>query len=474
MALRTDGNALVDGHGRQRVLHGMNLVEKASPGAGDPSAFRGAWAADDLAALTALGLDSVRLGVNWAATEPAPGEYSEEHLTWLGEQLDLLHEAGLGVVLDGHQDLFSQRFGNGAPDWATLTEQPFEATDLWSDAYLTSPAVHEALDQFWADAEGPGGVGIRDRFVRMWGMLATRFGEHPAVLGYDVMNEPTPGSPSAQIFGGILAAAAELIGQSPEQVAAAFSDPEQKLALLAHLEDPALHRALGDQVAPLLAPHEQGPLHEMYCQVAAVLREADPDGLILREHDYFGNIGVPAPIPPLPDHAWVYSPHGYDLVVDTEAMPLASDTRVTTIFSRAAETADRLGVPVVVGEWGAFGDHEGITGHASAQLEMFDEWAWSWFYWCWEAGVERTEAGRALRRPRPRAVAGRNLRSGTSAGGGWRAAWDGADADAPSEFWIPEELDVEHLVDGSRAPLHREGTRVLLEPGPGEHRLRVS
>lgn len=474
MALHTDRDALVDDHGRQRVLHGVNLVEKGHPGAESPAAFRGSWTEEDLAQLVGIGLDSVRFGVNWAATEPAPGEYSEEHLRWLGEQLDLLHEAGLAVVLDGHQDLYSQRFGNGAPDWATLTDRPFEPTALWSDAYLASPAVHEALDAFWADAPGPGGIGIRERFVRMWGMLAERFGDHPAVIGYDVLNEPTPGSASAEIFGGILAAAAELIGRSPEQVAAAFSDPEQKLALLAHLEDASLHRELGDRVSPLLADHEQGPLHAMYQQVAQVVRAADADGLILREHDYFGNIGIPAPLPPLEDRSWVYSPHGYDLVVDTEAMPLASDARVTTIFTRAAETAERLGVPVVVGEWGAFGHHEGIADHARAQLEIFDEWAWSWFYWCWEPGLERTEAARALRRPRPRAVAGRNLRSGTSSGGGWRAAWDGADADAPSEFWVPPELDVEHLVDGVRRPLHREGTRVLLDPGEGAHRLRVA
>ena len=70
-------------------------------------------------------------------------------------------------------------------------------------------------------------------------------------------------------------------------------------------------------------------------------------------------------------------------------------------------------------------------------------------------------ADRELRRPRPRAVAGRNLRSGTSSGGGWRAAWDGADTDAPSEFWVPPEL-------------RREATRVLLDPGEGAHRLPVA
>lgn len=474
MRISTEGSALVDEHGRQRILHGINLVEKGPRGGTEPSAFRGPWTAEDLAQLREIGLDSVRLGVLWAALEPAPGEYSAEHLTWLGEQLDLLHAAGLSVILDGHQDLFSQRFGDGAPAWATLTEQPFEPTALWSDAYLTAPAVHEALDAFWADAPAADGVGIRTRLVAMWAMLAERFGGHPAVIGYDVLNEPVPGAAAPELFGAILAQFAELTGQEPAAVAADFVDPAARLAQLSHLEDPALHRRLGDRLAPLLAEVEQGPIHDFYSQIVPALRGADPAGLILREHDYFANIGIPAPVPPLEDHAWAYSPHGYDLVVDTEAMPLASDARITTIFSRAAETAERLEVPVIVGEWGAFGLHEGIVQHAEAQLEMFDEWAWSWFYWCWESDFATSEAAAQLRRPRPRAVAGRDLRCGTSAGGGWRAAWTGQDSAAQSEFWIPPERDVEHLVDGRRQRLRREGPIVLLEPGPGEHRLRVS
>src|SRR5699024_1636007 len=126
------------------------------------------------------------------------------------------------------------------------------------------------------------------------------------------------------------------------------TDPQAKLAQLAHLDDPALHRRLGDELAPRLATFEEQSVHEFYTRAVAQIRAADPEGLILREHDYFGNLGIPVPMPALDDHAWAYSPHGYDLVVDTEAMPLASGQRVTMIFERAAETAERLGVPVVV------------------------------------------------------------------------------------------------------------------------------
>ncbi|EYT49499.1 cellulase family glycosylhydrolase [Brachybacterium muris] len=200
MTLSTRGSILVDEYGRQRVLHGINLVDKGRPGSTDPRDFQGSWSERDLDQLVEIGLDAVRLGVIWAPLEPEPGTYSGQHLTWIGEQLDRLHQRGLAVILDGHQDLYSQDYSDGAPPWATLTDHPFEATELWSDAYLTSPAVHEAYDAFWADAPAADGVGIQTRFVALWGMLAQRFGDHPAVIGYDVLNEPTPEAQGAIRF----------------------------------------------------------------------------------------------------------------------------------------------------------------------------------------------------------------------------------------------------------------------------------
>lgn len=250
MMLRTVGDTLVDEHDRQRLLQGINLVAKGRPGSVEPADFRGDWSAEDLEHLAGIGLDSIRLGVNWAATEPAPGQYAQAHLEWLGDQLDLAHGAGLSVILDGHQDLYSQSFGNGAPAWASSTQHSFTPSPLWSDAYLESPAVHEAYDAFWADAPGPGGTGIQTRFVSMWGMLAEQLGPHPAVIGYDALNEPTPGAASAHIFETILATFAALTGQDPMAVAADFTDPQAKLAQLVHLDDPALHRRLRDELAP--------------------------------------------------------------------------------------------------------------------------------------------------------------------------------------------------------------------------------
>ncbi|MFJ4044783.1 glycoside hydrolase family 5 protein [Microbacterium sp. NPDC089987] len=472
--LRSDAARLRDVHGRHRVLHGINLVAKGGGSEiGDFTArgFRGEWTAEDIADLAARGFTLVRLGVIWAAVEPRPGAYDEAYLDWLDEQLDLIHEAGMLAVLDAHQDLYSQRFGDGAPHWATLTAQEFEPSELWSDAYLSSAAVHEALDAFWRNASGPGGVGLQERFAAMWAHVAARLGRHPAVAGYDLLNEPAPGSAAPQIFGALIGAFAQATGQQPEQLLSDFADPEAKLRQLAHLEDEAVHRAVGDAVHPLVAEFEQRSVAPLMARVTDAVRTVDPHGLILREHSYFANLGIPSGQPPLDDPGEVYSPHGYDLTVDTPAISLSSDIRAATIFARHAETAERLGVPVIVGEWGALDLGTGVASHATALQDLFDERGWSWTYWCWQEGFAGSEAAGALTRPRPVAFAGDGLRWRVD-GGALHARWQGAETGAPSVFFAPAG-EPRATCDGRAVQAERDGLWVTVPAGIGEYELTV-
>ncbi len=475
MQLYTDGPVLRDEHGRQRVLHGINLVDKGTSGSSEAADFVGSWTAADVADLAARGFTVVRLGMIWAAVEPGPGHYSEEYLSWVGSQLDLMGEHGIGVVLDAHQDLYSQSFGDGAPGWATLTKEEFEATDLWSDAYLTSPAVHGALDAFWANAPGPGGVGLQDSFAAMWAHVATRFQGHPALIGYDFLNEPTPGAASQEIFGSLIGAFAIATGQDPDTVAAEFMHPDMKLSQLERLDDVAVHRAIGDTVAPLLAAFEKQAVAPMMARVAAAVRAVDSHTLILREHSYFANLGIPSGQPPLEDDAWVYSPHGYDLTVDTPAISDSSNVRAGTIFSRHKETQNRLGVPVLVGEWGAFGDAEEVADHARFLLDTFDDFGWSWTYWCWGEDFSGSEAADVLTRPRPIAFAGDAI-SWAVDGDRFTAVWDGRDCAAPSEFWLPNlpRAEVAVQCDGAGTPAERTADRIIVKAGPGRFTLTAT
>ncbi|UNK69440.1 cellulase family glycosylhydrolase [Microbacterium sp. H1-D42] len=474
MKLRSDGHKLRDASGRHRVLHGINLVAKGNQrpaGSFSDRGFRGEWTPDDIADLAARGFTLIRLGVIWAAVEPEPGRYDDDYLDWVRSQLDLIHGAGMLAVLDSHQDLYSQAFSDGAPTWATLTDQEFSATELWSDAYLASPAVHEALDRFWSNAGGPGGIGLQDRFAAMWAHVATRLHDHPAVVGYDLLNEPTPGSQAPETFAALIGAFATVTGQDPEQVFADFADNEAKFAQLGRLDDPEVYRAVGDAVQPLVAAFENEAVAPLMVRVRDSIRSVDPISLILREHSYFANMGIPSGQPALGDANEVYSPHGYDLTVDTPAIALSSNTRAGTIFARHAETADRLGMPVIVGEWGALDLGPGVTGHATFLQDLFDERGWSWTYWCWQEGFAGSEAAASLTRPRPIAFAGDGVQ--------WRATadtlharWRGAATAEPSVFFAPSG-QVTALRNGAATEATRTGSWVSVPAAEGDFELTV-
>ncbi|XBH20525.1 cellulase family glycosylhydrolase [Jonesiaceae bacterium BS-20] len=477
MRFYTDGTVLRDEHGRERIFHGINLVAKGNhllQGNFIERGFQGTWTPQDIAGLAAKGFTMIRLGIMWAAVEPLPGTYDEEYLDWIVNQMDLIHQAGMVVLLDSHQDLYSQSFGDGAPAWATLTEQEFAATDMWSDAYLMSPAVHEALDAFWANAPGPHGVGLQDRFAAMWAHVANRVCNHPGLFGYDLLNEPAPGSPSPEIFASLIGAFAHATGQDPEQVFADFSEPEAKFAQLARLEDVAVYHQVGDTIHPLIAAFETDVVAPFMEKVARSIRVHDRDSIIAREHSYFANMGVPSGQPALPDPAWVYSPHGYDLTVDSEAIALSSNVRAGVIFDRHAQTQQRLGVPVLVGEWGALSTGPGVGPHGEFLMDFFDAQGWSWTYWCWEPGYEGSEAAAVMNRPRPIAFAG-DTTSWRVTNGQLEAQWQGRDGAEPSVFFVPQltsGAQVEVTTAGVSIPAKIDGPWVYVPAGTGAYELR--
>src|SRR5947209_7285730 len=87
-----------------------------------------------------------------------------------------LARRGVLSLLDFHQDRFNERFqGEGAPDWAVQDGGLPNLKLGFPTNYLLSPAVQHAFDQFWANAPGPGGVGLQDRFASAWAHVAAQF-----------------------------------------------------------------------------------------------------------------------------------------------------------------------------------------------------------------------------------------------------------------------------------------------------------
>jgi endoglycosylceramidase len=143
--LAVSNGHLRDAHGRQVVLHGVNVVYKLAPYLPDVTRA-------DARRIRGWGMNAIRLGVSWRALEPARGTIDAAYLARVRKLVRLAGEEGLWVLVDMHQDVWSERYGGeGAPDWATIDDgQPFMPAPF-PYGYL-QPAVGRALTSFWTTA----------------------------------------------------------------------------------------------------------------------------------------------------------------------------------------------------------------------------------------------------------------------------------------------------------------------------------
>src|SRR4051794_1643008 len=186
------GGFITDADGRVFISHGVNMVYKVAPY--EPSAA--GFGDDDAAFLQQEGFNSVRLGVIYKAVEPQPGIYDDAYIDKLVQTAALLEKHGIAPLVDFHQDMYNEKYqGEGWPDWAVFDDGvPNQPLVGFPNNYLVNPAVSRAFDNFWANVPGPGGVGIGDRYAQAWKHVAERFAAQDGVLGYDLINEPWPGT----------------------------------------------------------------------------------------------------------------------------------------------------------------------------------------------------------------------------------------------------------------------------------------
>lgn len=182
---------LVDQFGRIIVPHGLNVVLKAPPYAPDAIGF----SADDADFLVANGYTSVRLGIIWKGLEPTPGHYDDTYLNRIRTTARMLAARGIWVLLDFHQDMYSDAFqGDGAPDWATQTGGLLNPQYGFPFNYAYNPALNHAFDLFWGNAAAPDGIGLQTHFANAWAHVALFFASTQHIVGFDLFNEPWPGS----------------------------------------------------------------------------------------------------------------------------------------------------------------------------------------------------------------------------------------------------------------------------------------
>jgi endoglycosylceramidase len=417
--IKVKGDIFSDEYGRQVILNGINVVNKNKD---DNYLYKGG--SEFYKLLKQQGFNCIRLGVIWDGVEPQPGIYNEAYLKELDKRIAWAAENDLFVVLDMHQDLYSVKYADGAPEWATITDdKPHTTGAIWSDAYLLSEAVQTAFDHFWNNTPASDGIGIQDHYVALWQHVARRYAHHSNVIGYDIMNEPFAGSSAQLAMPALLNAYGTMMYQkhgvvmSDEQLALTWGDEQKRTEALKQLADEASYAAVIDALQEVNQQFESTHLQAMYQKVANAIRLVDQSSILFLEHSYFSNMGVRSSIQQVvledgtPDSQVAYAPHGYDLVTDTRDAAAASNERVNFIYRRIQEKGKELHMPVWMGEWGAYYNHsEDIIPVAQHAISLIEQYQFGQAYWSYDEGTEKLGYfQQAILRPYPVCTDGRLL-----------------------------------------------------------------
>jgi len=185
------GRWLTDTTGRVLLLHGVNVVNKNAPFTPAAEGF----ADDDAAWLADNGFRVVRVGILASGLMPAPGMVDTSYIAEIAATVTNLASHGIYSLLDFHQDGWGPVVGSdGFPAWMTVTGSAMNVPEPFPFYYEENPALQQAFQSFWDDAAGPDGVGLQEDYTAMFSAVAKQLAGEPYVLGYDLLNEPWPGT----------------------------------------------------------------------------------------------------------------------------------------------------------------------------------------------------------------------------------------------------------------------------------------
>jgi endoglycosylceramidase len=447
--IHAEGTRLVDRQGRVVVFHGVNAVEKRAPyeltaTAGRPNSFTEA----DASHIAALGFDVVRLGIIWQGMEPStvgpnspqicgPGPPDDPvqpdpsvmsaYLDQVARVVALLAGHHVYTLLDMHEDIDSSVFGGeGAPPWAVCTDDKpvLHPPGRWSHAY-SEPALDAAEDNFWTnDVRGD----LQGSFIDVWRAVASRFRENPAVLGYDLMNEPFSPSlvagpahvtASAHAAGSPHTAGSPHLARSSEVV----DSPQVAVELECSYTGTAHPARQPGSTAPLPCPADDPAVG-----LVPAIEQVDPNHLLFVEPDIYGGHHHGDTLTAMDFPRLVFNFHVYcgdRSPVTGNPLDLARCAREerralvhrTAQRARLASAAQHDGPPDFLSEFGATHD-AALDQQLTAQADRLQL---SWTTWTWrsyddptgsadEALIEPNGASApelpALAQPYPQAVAG--------------------------------------------------------------------
>ena len=447
--LSVKNGRFIDAAGRHVILHGVNVGAKYKR-TGYVSWHR----PEDFVRMREWGFNCARLLIIWAAIEPECGKYDEAYLRRIDERIAWARDAGIRVMLDMHQDLWGEKpGGDGAPAWATLDKgRPHRKLgQVWSDAYLVSPMVQTSFDSFWANEPGPDGAGIQDRFALAWRHVAKRYAGNSTVVGYDLFNEPIPGSEMLIVQARMVPALVR--SMYPEgaaggmvKLAGLLKDSSRRREVFKRLADPDIYRAYMAAPEPIFKRFERDKLSPMYRRVGKAIRQVDKGHILFIAPSVSSNQGVASDLQPIlcpdgkPDPLQAIAPHAYDLVTDVRGAGGVNEGRTALIYRRHLETARRLNVPMLVGEWGALNVEPKHLQAAQVYVRQLEATLASDTYWYFNQGIEKRPFFKMLQRPFPAAVAGTLVRYRLDPSTGvFECVWtEDPSIKQPSCIYVPE------------------------------------
>lgn len=409
----------VDEYGRERIFNGFNSVYKGIKSDEDGIIrYKSVLNEENITALKNRGVNIIRLGLTWAAIEPKMEEYNIPYLEGYKKIVKLCEKNSIYCLVDFHQDLYSpfgRIPGDGAPLWACTKKcKSAKPLILWAEGYFLDRSVQTSFDDLWNNKE-KFGRGLTDRYCDMLTFVTEYLNDCSNIIGYDVLNEPFPGSKGMNIFLTLVRKGIKTIALDSRVDRKKLIDDikhQDVMKLLEVINNKNVYHSIIDSVNESMRKFDIEEYNTFLIKAAKAIRKIDKNGIIFAENNIFSNIGIPCSVPRIKyedgtvENNMAFAPHGYDITVDSPLTNKASPERVDFIFDEHKRTQQRLDCPVVVGEWGGMVPGDKEYPALEHLIDKFDKNKWSQTYWQYFKSLENEVIMDIISRPLPQAVAG--------------------------------------------------------------------
>jgi len=338
------GRWLTDRQGRVVILHGVQ-IDKFMP----TQQVEG-WidlSPANVRFIGAEGFNAARVSMAFAGVEPQLGQYDDSYVArYLAFDRELA-QARVYDLIDMMQGEYSTVVGGwGFTAWMTITNGAANNHEPFAGGYLTNPAENAAWDNLWSNTPAGDGVGLQDHYARGLHRLAQAFAGAPALLGWEILNEPWPGS------------------RWPACFSSAGCPP---------------------------SGFDQTSLTSFYRRVIPVLRGADRRHLIAYEPSLLFDFGNPTRLGALADPNLLFAFHNYCLasapgLPPNPALSASCATSENTTLNNAGNRARETGDALLMDEWG----NSTNLSLVNRVAQEADQHLVGWTVWAYERQFDAT------------------------------------------------------------------------------------